>query len=45
MKKLLIDVSVLKSDRYVIGFWASDAELIWQERDFISSRRARKRKL
>lgn len=28
MNKLLIDVSVLKSDRYVIGFWASDAELI-----------------
>lgn len=28
MKKLLIDSSILKSDRCVIGFWVSDGELI-----------------
>ena len=28
MKKLLIDIPALKSDKTAIGFWASDAELI-----------------
>ena len=45
MKKLLIDVSVLKSDRYVIGFWASDTELISAGARFHIEPRARKRKL